>query len=81
LLINNNLSKVCEKYNIAWLAVFGSTVTVEFDEQTELDLLFVFEVGKVLGFEFYHLVEDLKLVFNREVDLVEKFMLHLIIEN
>lgn len=68
------LAKLCKKYHVAALDVFGSAVTNDFNELTsDIDFLVEFDNSvKANRFDtFFALQEDLKKLFGRPVDLVE----------
>jgi len=69
-----SLAKLCEKYHVASMDVFGSAATDDFDENTsDIDLLVEFDSKvKANRFDtFFALLEELKKLFGRPVDLVE----------
>jgi len=68
------LIELCQRYRVAELDVFGSAVTDDFDEETsDIDFLVQFnETVKQDRFDnFFNLLEELKRLFGRPVDLVE----------
>ena len=68
------LIELCRKYHVHELDVFGSAATGEFDDQTsDIDLLVEFDSSvRTNRFDnFFALLEELKKLFNRPVDLVE----------
>ena len=70
----DKLIELCKKYRVAELDVFGSAVTEDFDEQrSDIDFLVEFEntVTRDRFDNFFNLLEELKKLFNRSVDLVE----------
>lgn len=77
-LINDNIHKLkalCKKYKVSKLYVFGSILTSRFNDDSDVDLLVNFTpeidhnnyADNFL--DFYH---SLKMLFGREVDLVEE---------
>ncbi|HBS88664.1 MAG: nucleotidyltransferase [Bacteroidetes bacterium GWF2_38_335] len=75
-LINRNkdkLEKLCEKHKVNELYVFGSILTDEFNELSDIDFLIQFlHVDLPEYFDNYmDLKEKLEALFNRPVDLVE----------
>ena len=77
-LINDNIQKLkalCKKYKVSKLYVFGSILTSRFNDDSDVDLLVNFTpeidhnnyADNFL--DFYH---SLKMLFGREVDLVEE---------
>lgn len=70
----DKLIELCRKYHVYELDVFGSAATSEFNDQTsDIDLLVEFDssVSKNRFDNFFALLEELKKLFNRPVDLVE----------
>ncbi len=70
----NTLALLCKKYRVAALDVFGSATTDDFNElSSDLDFLVEFDSSvKANRFDtFFALLEDLKKLFGRPVDLVE----------
>jgi len=68
------LIDICRKYHVNTLDVFGSAATGEFDEHTsDIDLLVEFDssVGANRFDNYFALLEELKSLFQRPVDLVE----------
>jgi predicted nucleotidyltransferase len=76
-LITQHLDEVlalCEKYRVKRLTLFGSAVKGTFDEETsDLDFAVEFHPADdplVRGARFLDLLTDLRVLFNKEVDLV-----------
>jgi len=68
------LIELCQRYRVAELDVFGSATTDDFDEEkSDIDFLVQFdETVKHDRFDnFFNLLEELKQLFHRPVDLVE----------
>ncbi|MFN8405617.1 MAG: nucleotidyltransferase family protein [Anaerolineales bacterium] len=63
------LINFCRKNRITKLAFFGSVLREDFSPQSDVDVLVEFDEGKTPGFAFFGLQEELKGLFNREVDL------------
>lgn len=67
------LARICQSNSVAELYLFGSALTQEFNEKSDLDFAVVFS-EKLTPFEygeaFLSLMESLKELFNRNVDLV-----------
>ncbi|MBU2062253.1 MAG: nucleotidyltransferase domain-containing protein [Bacteroidetes bacterium] len=74
-LIENNkleLQRLCEKYDIKTMYVFGSATTRDFNESSDIDILISF---KEIPFEkytdnYFDLHVELERLFNRKVDLL-----------
>lgn len=77
LIIDNKreeLIKLCKKYRVAELDLFGSAATGDFDEKkSDIDFLVEFEnaVTQDRFDNFFNFLEELRLLFNRSIDLVE----------
>ncbi len=59
-----------EKYNISYLAVFGSVSRNENNENSDIDILVDFT--KPIGIGFIDLADDLERILNQKVDLVSR---------
>lgn len=66
------IADMCVRYHVKRLGIFGSAVTDEFDETSDLDVSVIFEREGFTGsFERYMgLKEELEELFGRPVDLV-----------
>ena len=70
----SKLAELCRKYHVSELDVFGSAAVDDFNEQTsDIDFLVVFDnTLKQNRFDnFFALLEELRKLFKRPVDLVE----------
>ena len=67
------VAELCRRYGVAELALFGSVLRDDFRADSDVDVLVSFdpEVHPSL-LELVELREDLKDLFGREVDLVER---------
>ena len=66
------INKVCGRYPVKRLALFGSVLTERFSRDSDIDVLVMFEKKEGLDhFDVYFsLKEELEKVFGRSVDLV-----------
>ncbi len=69
----NDLKKICSSLGVKRLFVFGSAVTDEFNEDSDIDILISFDEN--LTFEqyadnYFELNYKLRELFNRPVDIV-----------
>lgn len=77
-LIELNLEKIyelCRKYKVKTLSVFGSILTDRFNDESDVDFLFRFEPEvdyNNYADLYFELLDELKLLFGREVDLVDE---------
>lgn len=62
--------KFCQKHHIHKLAFFGSVLREDFGPTSDVDVLVEFEPGKTPGLAFFGMQDELKQIFNREVDLL-----------
>lgn len=68
----HDLHKLCEKYDIKTMYVFGSATSGSFNEASDVDILISF---KEIPFDkytdnYFELHEALENLFNRKVDLI-----------
>lgn len=69
----DRIEEFCRKWGIAELAVFGSILRDDFRPDSDVDVLVSFQPGAAMTFEGYvEMRDELKSIFGREVDLVEK---------
>jgi predicted nucleotidyltransferase len=69
----NDLVFLCKKYSINELAVFGSSIRDDFNQNSDVDILISFVHNSNISlFEIIELERDLSQLLNREVDIVEK---------
>ena len=69
----NQIEELCHKYKVRKLFVFGSVLTDNFDEQSDVDLIVDFDKKDINDyflnyFDFKYSLED---IFGRRVDLLE----------
>ena len=74
-LINNKsgvLNKICKKYNVSLLYVFGSVLTKKFGDKSDIDFVVYFEQIPILEYadNFFDFMQELEAIFNRKIDLV-----------
>lgn len=63
----------CRKWKIREFALFGSVLRDDFRPDSDIDVLVTFEAGaRHTLFDLVDMREELKEVFGREVDLVQK---------
>ena len=73
--IDKNIDKIieiCKQHNILTLFVFGSVLTENFTENSDIDLLVSFkplELGEYAD-NYFKTAESFEKVFNRPVDLI-----------
>lgn len=67
------LRKICEENSVAELYLFGSALTDEFSDTSDLDFAVVLKSNLSpveYGDAFFGLLEGLERLFNRKIDLV-----------
>lgn len=63
----------CLRWKISEMALFGSVLSDEFCADSDVDVLVSFKPDAGWGlFEFVDMIDGLKVIFGRKVDLVEK---------
>jgi predicted nucleotidyltransferase len=73
----NKIAVFCKKWKIQELAIFGSFIRDDFNDQSDIDVLITFLPRVTWGFEIAELREELSLIFNRKIDLLNKRSLEL----
>ena len=72
----DRLAKVCERYGVARLEVFGSISRGEERPDSDVDVLYELVPGARLGWDIENLTDDLSDELGRPVDLVSRKALH-----
>jgi predicted nucleotidyltransferase len=67
-----SLEKLCQKWKVQELYIFGSATTEKFNSSSDLDFLVVFQEGVIYGLDFVDFHDELVAIFNRPVDVIEK---------
>lgn len=63
----------CRKWKVAELALFGSVLREDFGPESDVDVLVELAPGHGLDlFDWVEMIDELKVIFGREVDLVSK---------
>lgn len=70
------LAKVCGKYGVVEVALFGSMASGSGCDDSDIDLLYVLKPDATLGFGIENLNHELEVLFGRRVDLVARGALH-----
>lgn len=67
------IAAFCRRWKIREFALFGSVLRADFRADSDIDVLVTFEeASRWSGFDVVDMIEELKALFGREVDLVEK---------
>jgi predicted nucleotidyltransferase len=71
------ISEFCRRWNVVELSLFGSALREDFRPDSDVDVLVTFALeAQVSLFDLVQMQTELKALFKREVDLVEKESLH-----
>lgn len=70
------LARLCQRFGVAELAVFGSMASGDASPDSDIDLLYELAPGARLGFDLFDLEDGLAELFGRTVDLVSKGAVH-----
>jgi|SRR5579859_4311926 len=74
---NEKIETFCQRNHIRELSLFGSALTDSFTSKSDVDVLVSFDPACELSLaDLGEIREELKMIFGREVDLVEKEALH-----
>lgn len=63
------LRDFCHRNNIQRFAIFGSALRSDFTPESDIDILIEFVPGKVPGWDFFALQDELSEIIGRKVDL------------
>lgn len=67
------IAEFCRRWRIEELSIFGSALREDFSPDSDVDVLVRFSSEARWGlFDLMHMEEELKAIFGREVDLVER---------
>ena len=67
------IAAFCRKWKIKELALFGSALREDFSPLSDVDILVTFEPDASWSlFDWPDMMDELKAIFDREIDLVEK---------
>ena len=72
----DRLAKVCERYGVARLEVFGSISRGEERPDSDVDVLYELVPGARLGWDIENLTDELSDELGQPVDLVSRKALH-----
>lgn len=65
----DKIAEFCRLNHIRRLALFGSVLRDDFSPDSDIDVLVEFEPGRVPGFGFFGIQEELAQMLGRKVDL------------
>jgi len=67
------IAEFCRKWRVKEFSIFGSALRDDFGPDSDVDVLVVFEDDAEWDlFDHIHAEDELRLIFGRDVDLVEK---------
>ena len=73
LLDYSNMVKLCKKYSIIELSIFGSSIRDDFSKDSDVDILVSFDrKSQISLFDIIELENEFSQLLNRDVDIVEK---------
>jgi len=65
--------RICEKYQLSELSIFGSAIRDDFSEDSDVDILISYaNVWNNDPFDDLHIENELKELLNRKIDIVDK---------
>ncbi|MCJ7752454.1 MAG: nucleotidyltransferase domain-containing protein [Armatimonadetes bacterium] len=67
------IAEFCRKWRVKELSVFGSAVREDFRSDSDVDVLVELQPGHgLVMYDWLKMIEELRVIFGREVDLVAK---------
>ncbi|MGO9571848.1 MAG: nucleotidyltransferase family protein [Desulfomonilaceae bacterium] len=63
------IAEFCRRHRIRKLALFGSVLRDDFNEDSDVDVLVEFEPGVAVGLNFISIERELSLLLGRKADL------------
>jgi len=67
---NDEIIKICRKYNVKRLAVFGGALSEDFSDSSDIDFLLELDKAKDGIKRYMNIKFELEDLFNRPVDLI-----------
>ena len=70
--IKPEIERVCQRLPVRRLGLFGSALSQNFSQGSDVDVLVIFDSGEDIDFfdKYFELKEQLEEIFKRNVDLV-----------
>jgi hypothetical protein len=69
----NQIEAFCRKWKVRELAIFGSALRDDFGPESDVDVLVDLQPGHGLTlYDWLDMIDELKAIFGRDVDLVAK---------
>ena len=73
LISRNTIEGFCHRWKVVEFSLFGSILRDDFRTDSDVDVLVTFSPNaKISLFDLVEMQNELKIIFNRDVDLVEK---------
>ena len=70
---HEKIADFCRKWKVAEFSVFGSVLREDFGLESDVDVLVAFEPDIPWSlYDWVDMIDELKVIFGRDVDLVEK---------
>lgn len=70
---HKKIAGFCSKWNIVEFALFGSALREDFNRDSDVDVLVTLPSDTTLSsFDWVDMIDELKEIFGRNIDLVEK---------
>ena len=67
------IAEFCRKWRVKELSVFGSALREDFGSDSDVDVLVELQPGHgLVMYDWLDMIEELRVIFGREVDLVAK---------
>jgi len=70
--VKPEIDRICRRLPVKRLGIFGSALTRNFSQSSDVDVLVIFDSGEDIDFfdKYFELKEQLEKIFERDVDLV-----------
>jgi len=69
---SDKLAEFCHKHHIRRLWLFGSVLRDDFRDDSDVDVLYEFEKGQIIGFKIFSIEDELSELFGgKRVDFVD----------
>jgi uncharacterized protein len=70
---NEKIEEFCKKWKIKEFSLFGSVLREDFRQDSDVDILVTLDEDAPWSlFEWVDMIDELKTIFGRDIDLVEK---------
>ena len=74
----NKINSLCKKYKVKTLYAFGSILTPNFNDESDVDLLVSFYDEQISDpfINFFDLIYELQDILGRKIDLIDEASIH-----